>query len=299
MKSMGSLANNVSAWITLADGRPLKSILKKPKLPSDVPGKDGRVRIDVADGNHAIGTVVGSGSYSKAAVPNPSEWFEAAVEPDGVKGCNDYKESIGGVNMEVTKVSVWIKMRKVPVIAYSEDGLSLIATQVGKPMIEDMILKLEVSMASLMRKGDESNTGSGHSEVFIGGQKGRREPGKKGCIKQSLNEKNSGGDGAPKPKPNAFRSNILQQLISCKGVKDPNVGSTRVKKNLVFSPQPKIHYFTRDDTDDANMDVGAECGAFSSTDTQNDDLESDEEVDEHIFPEGDQFDIRQKGSSRQ
>ncbi|GKC45382.1 hypothetical protein Tco_1063104 [Tanacetum coccineum] len=38
---------------------------------------------------------------------------------------------------EVTKVPVWVKMHKVPVVAYSEDGLSLIATQIGKPIMLD------------------------------------------------------------------------------------------------------------------------------------------------------------------
>ena len=38
---------------------------------------------------------------------------------------------------EVNKVPVWIKMHKVPLVAYSEDGLSLIATQVGKPIMLD------------------------------------------------------------------------------------------------------------------------------------------------------------------
>ncbi|GKB94140.1 hypothetical protein Tco_0980277 [Tanacetum coccineum] len=36
---------------------------------------------------------------------------------------------------EVTKVPVWVKLYNVPVLAYSEDGLSLIATQIGKPII--------------------------------------------------------------------------------------------------------------------------------------------------------------------
>ncbi|GKB69879.1 zinc knuckle CX2CX4HX4C containing protein [Tanacetum coccineum] len=40
---------------------------------------------------------------------------------------------------EVTKVLVWLKMHKVPLVAYSEDGLSLIATQIGKPIILDAI----------------------------------------------------------------------------------------------------------------------------------------------------------------
>ncbi|GKA73227.1 hypothetical protein Tco_0779443 [Tanacetum coccineum] len=147
----------------------------------------------------------------------------------------------------------------------------------------------------------------GFTEVKRKKKKGRK-------VDQQAKTRNS-GLASCKGKSNSLKSNLnpfdalntlseddisgRQQLISCKGVKDPNVGSTRVKKILVFSPQPKIHYFTRDDTDDANMDVGDECGAFSSIDTQNDDLESDEEVDEHIFPEGDQFDIRLKGRTRQ
>ncbi|GJV91053.1 trichome birefringence-like protein 3 [Tanacetum coccineum] len=38
---------------------------------------------------------------------------------------------------KVTKVPVWVKLHKVPVVAYSEDGLSLIATQIGNPIMLD------------------------------------------------------------------------------------------------------------------------------------------------------------------
>ncbi|GJV37090.1 hypothetical protein Tco_1409567 [Tanacetum coccineum] len=38
---------------------------------------------------------------------------------------------------KVTKVPVWVKVHKVPVVAYSKDGLSLIATQIGKPIMLD------------------------------------------------------------------------------------------------------------------------------------------------------------------
>ncbi|GKC95162.1 reverse transcriptase domain-containing protein, partial [Tanacetum coccineum] len=38
---------------------------------------------------------------------------------------------------EVTKVPVWVKMYNVPVLAYSEDGLSLLGTQIGKPIMLD------------------------------------------------------------------------------------------------------------------------------------------------------------------
>ncbi|GKB13046.1 hypothetical protein Tco_0846969 [Tanacetum coccineum] len=37
----------------------------------------------------------------------------------------------------VTKVPVWVKIHKVPVVAYSEDGLSLIASQIRKPVLLD------------------------------------------------------------------------------------------------------------------------------------------------------------------
>ncbi|GJY56238.1 reverse transcriptase domain-containing protein [Tanacetum coccineum] len=38
---------------------------------------------------------------------------------------------------EVTKVPVWVKMHNVPLLAYSDVGLSLIATQIGKPIMLD------------------------------------------------------------------------------------------------------------------------------------------------------------------
>nr|GEU30345.1 hypothetical protein [Tanacetum cinerariifolium] len=38
---------------------------------------------------------------------------------------------------EVAKVPVWVKLYNVPVLAYSVDGLSLIATQIGKPIMLD------------------------------------------------------------------------------------------------------------------------------------------------------------------
>ncbi|GJU29253.1 trichome birefringence-like protein 3 [Tanacetum coccineum] len=38
---------------------------------------------------------------------------------------------------KVTKVLVWVKLHKVPVVAYSKDGLSLIATQIGQAVMLD------------------------------------------------------------------------------------------------------------------------------------------------------------------
>ncbi|GJW36117.1 reverse transcriptase domain-containing protein [Tanacetum coccineum] len=38
---------------------------------------------------------------------------------------------------KVTSVPVWVKLHKVPIVAYTEDGLSLIASQIGKPVMLD------------------------------------------------------------------------------------------------------------------------------------------------------------------
>ncbi|GKB05583.1 hypothetical protein Tco_0833778 [Tanacetum coccineum] len=40
---------------------------------------------------------------------------------------------------KVTSVPVWVKLHKVPVVAYFEDGLSLIASQIGKPVMLDAL----------------------------------------------------------------------------------------------------------------------------------------------------------------
>ncbi|GKD24884.1 putative reverse transcriptase domain-containing protein [Tanacetum coccineum] len=50
---------------------------------------------------------------------------------------NKWSSSVSLKKGEVTKVLVWVKLYNVPVLAYSEDGLSLIATQIGKPVMLD------------------------------------------------------------------------------------------------------------------------------------------------------------------
>nr|GEX71312.1 hypothetical protein [Tanacetum cinerariifolium] len=67
---------------------------------------------------------------------------------------------------KVTKVPVWVKIHKVPVVAYSEDGLSIIATQIGfeRALIEvtaEKELKSQVTMAVPMVNGE------GHSMAKI------------------------------------------------------------------------------------------------------------------------------------
>lgn len=51
--------------------------------------------------------------------------------PGVVKGCVRY------VQTEVKKAPVWVKLHHVPIVAYSEVGLSLITTQLGRPILLD------------------------------------------------------------------------------------------------------------------------------------------------------------------
>ncbi|GJX42803.1 nucleotide-binding alpha-beta plait domain-containing protein [Tanacetum coccineum] len=49
---------------------------------------------------------------------------------------NKWTPSLSLKKDEVTKIPIWVKMHNVPIVAYS-DGLSLIATQIGKPIMLD------------------------------------------------------------------------------------------------------------------------------------------------------------------
>lgn len=48
-----------------------------------------------------------------------------------------WSPEINVTKAEVTSIPVWIKMHDVPLIGYTDDGLSAIATKIGKPMMLD------------------------------------------------------------------------------------------------------------------------------------------------------------------
>ncbi|GJR37696.1 retrovirus-related pol polyprotein from transposon TNT 1-94 [Tanacetum coccineum] len=50
---------------------------------------------------------------------------------------NKWTPNLSLAKDKVTKVPVWVKLHRVPVVAYSEDGLNLIASQVGTPLMLD------------------------------------------------------------------------------------------------------------------------------------------------------------------
>ncbi|GJY40955.1 hypothetical protein Tco_0428225 [Tanacetum coccineum] len=97
--------------------KPLKSILKKHSAPNS--------------------TVPITKSFIEVVSPNSIE------KQDGRERVADNDTVLpmaakeGVMSSVVTKVSVWVKLYNVPMVAYSKDGLSLIATQIGKPIMLD------------------------------------------------------------------------------------------------------------------------------------------------------------------
>ncbi|GKD32648.1 hypothetical protein Tco_1248157 [Tanacetum coccineum] len=86
---------------------------------------------------------------------------------------NKWTPNVSLMKNEVTKVPVWIKLRKIPLVSYSEDGLSLITTQIGKPIMFDAFTSsmcneswgqisfaralVEISAKTELKKGSENS----------------------------------------------------------------------------------------------------------------------------------------------
>ncbi|GJV60944.1 reverse transcriptase domain-containing protein [Tanacetum coccineum] len=223
----------------------------------------------------------------------------------------------------VTNVPIWVKLHRVPVIEYSEDGLSLIATQVGKPIMLDAFtssmcaeswgcisfacalievssgfdLKSEVVMAIPNEEGNGHTQEViiveyewkpphcadcktfGHSldtcpksvrepkpsaktmeELCDGFTKVRRRKTKGRKSDQQPNSRHSvtldeeDNRGVPKPVCAHETTHGVDRVSSGVKKKSPTGDG---KKNLVFSPKSKIHYFDSDGTvfDDLDQEV--------------------------------------------
>ncbi|GJR75180.1 reverse transcriptase domain-containing protein [Tanacetum coccineum] len=222
---------------------------------------------------------------------------------------------------EVTCVPVWVKLHGVPILAFSGDGLSLIATQIGKPLLFDAFtssmckeswgrisyaralievnsksdLKTEVTMAIPNEKGD------GYTKAVIRVEHKWKPPHCADC-------KIFGHDLLHCPKHVAVTVPSDPFKIATEATKSD--GFTEVKRKNHKGPS------TSNSFDALNtMNVEDECGTSSSRGNLeeeqvegtkeshlNEHVESDKEVDEFIFPEGDKFgdkfDIRLKARVR-
>nr|GEZ21663.1 zinc knuckle CX2CX4HX4C [Tanacetum cinerariifolium] len=131
---------------------------------------------------------------------------------------------------EVTKVHVWVQLHKVPIVVYSEDGLSLNATQIGKPLMLE-------AFTSSMCVESWGRISFARDLVEISSDMDLKKKGKSDSFKPTLNpfdalnilseEDNSGG---LKPTSSQETNHGVGN-----GVKDPNTGvsSSVKKKNLV------------------------------------------------------------------
>lgn len=50
---------------------------------------------------------------------------------------NTWNSSVVLKKDEVSKVAIWVKVHNVPIVAYTDDGLSMIATKIGTPKVLD------------------------------------------------------------------------------------------------------------------------------------------------------------------
>ncbi|GJV21622.1 hypothetical protein Tco_1370642 [Tanacetum coccineum] len=224
---------------------------------------------------------------------------------------------------EVTKVPVWVKLHKVPLVAYLGDGLSLIATQIGKPIMldaltssmcedpwgrinyaralvdisADTILKQEVSMAIPMEDGIE------YTKEVIRVEYDWKPP---HCVDFS-SRKNKGkkvDNNQPETRPvSDIRLNTPKSSFY-----DPVTKHVTNKRGADPMVQVVANATSTSNSFDVikNVDEGDECGVFSSTCIQEEEQEagyataskykssmweeeseSDDEVDEVLFPEGD------------
>nr|GEY30022.1 hypothetical protein [Tanacetum cinerariifolium] len=141
----------------------------------------------------------------------------------------------------VTKVPVWVKMHKVPVVAYSEDGLSLIATQIRKPIMLDAFTSsmcveswgrvsfaralIEVSVDSDLKNevimAIPNEKGNGMDDQCDGFTKVKRRKNKGSKDNKNPNSRNVGGFRYTKPKPNSYRPKKVPKPAQGKQVK-PN-----------------------------------------------------------------------------
>ncbi|GJU18979.1 eukaryotic aspartyl protease family protein [Tanacetum coccineum] len=262
---------------------------------------------------------------------------------------NKWTPSLSLKKDEVTKIPVWVKFHKVSIVAYSEDGLSLIATQIGKPLMLDAFTSsmcveawgrinfaralIEISSDTDLKKEvimtipDED--GISHTKEVINVEYEWQPPRCADCkifgrssdrcpklVRDHVapTSKGTNGDGFTEVKrknPKGKKADIQHRSRHIDGIRlDKPKPNFYWQKKGTTRKGADIDSTTKVDATAINKD---ECGTSSSRSNQveeqdaglkasqlNELGESDDEVDEHIFPEGDKFgdkfDIRLKES---
>ncbi|GJW54530.1 putative reverse transcriptase domain-containing protein [Tanacetum coccineum] len=150
---------------------------------------------------------------------------------------------------EVTKVLMWVKLHGMPILAYLDVGLSLIATQIGKPIIAESVLKNEVVMAILDEEGDgnsrevicfpwdpirapKSASVNEHEDGFVQvkSRKNRRKIGQGSATgpKKGSNNGNGNGISSQKDDVNVSLKNSFANLMEEENALDECLGGSDV-----------------------------------------------------------------------
>ncbi|GJR73734.1 retrovirus-related pol polyprotein from transposon TNT 1-94 [Tanacetum coccineum] len=207
-----------------------------------------------------------------------------------------YDNSLVG---EVTKVPVWVKMHNVSLLAYSKDGLSLIATQIGKPIMFDVF-----TSSMCVESWGRISFAQAHIEVSLDSELKNEvimvvptTPSVVATVLGSMEDHEEGFVEINRRKKKGKAG--LNQHCQISGIK-----LSKPKSNFQYRPVFK----PGKDMDDAS-NLGANGSKEDSSDSfeankaskqtsseWTKDFESDDEV---LYPEGnkfgDQFDIRLKG----
>ncbi|GJV14414.1 hypothetical protein Tco_1359737 [Tanacetum coccineum] len=245
---------------------------------------------------------------------------------------NKWTPSLSLKKDEVTKIPVWVKMHKVPVVAYSEDGLGLIATQIGKPIMLDAftcsmcedpwgrisfaLALIEICSVSDLKRAVSmavpNEDGIGHMREVIKVEYEWQPPSCTECkvFGHSYDKcpKRVNLETLSKNKDPVIPSNASTHSDGFTKVKKKKNKGTNVK-GANMDNSNKVYTASISNSFDAlnNMEEGASSfrniqeddPETGNTSQWNEDQESDNEVDEFIFPEGDKFgdkfDIRLKG----
>ncbi|GKA97666.1 reverse transcriptase domain-containing protein [Tanacetum coccineum] len=200
----------------------------------------------------------------------------------------------------VTKVPIWVKLHKVPLVAYSEDGLSLIVTPIGKPLMLDAYTTfmcgeawgrinfaralIEVSSESDLKKevtmGVPNDDETDYTREVISVEYEWQPQRCADCKKFGHSS-----DKCPK---------IVREPIASVSTDTKSDGFTEVK---VLPLQTLFDALNTLDDRGMNVELLA-LGVIKwkiketrpKVSQLNEHVESDDEVDEFIFPEGDKFD---------
>ncbi|GKC17697.1 hypothetical protein Tco_1014479 [Tanacetum coccineum] len=134
--------------------------------------------------------------------------------------------SIVGVEQVLEQVPVWVKMHGVPIVVYSEDGLSLIGSKIGKKIILDAYTSSMCVDAWGPAKEDVAMSSDGFTTVVNKKKKGKKQ--------EATQSKNIKGLKIHKPKSTfVYRPKHSQPAVNLNlGKHDEEATSTSDVKNV-------------------------------------------------------------------